>query len=135
MVNLRDSDCANYRKSQLNPLTDVSVSFRSSQRGASVSAKPAELYEEFWYHLGTPVGLKRFQSLTISPNQFGTIIVGNVGDHCDAAANVVIRLLLDLALRKVATSVVLVPRDKYDQISAELALNNFFPTIQGNSVS
>jgi len=131
-VDIHDTDYANYRKSQLRPLTEVAVSFRSFQRGVSLSDKPSELYEEFWYHQGTPVGMRRFRTLNIAPNHFGTIVVGTVGDHCAAAANVVIRLLLDLALKNVATSVVLVPQDKYDQIAAELARNNFFPTVQGN---
>lgn len=138
-----------YPGSQLNPLTVIRITSRmfpqdldddssgastgsssNSSTGASTSSSssnPSRLYEEFWYHGHIPIGLKRYNQLKILPYQFGVVVLASTGSNNAAAANVIVRLLLELELQRAAMAVVMVPMDRYDQIASELGHYSFFP--------
>ncbi len=121
-----------YPGSQLNPLTVFKITARTfpQNEDAESTSPPARLYEEFWYHGHTPIGLKRYSKLEISPNQIGIVALATSGGNNAAAANVIVRLLLEIQLQRAAMAVVLVPMDKYDQIASELGHYSFFPGMQ-----
>ena len=119
-----------YPGSQLHPITVVRINFRALNRGARTRPKSAAIFEDFWYHNGTPVGLRRYNQLNIAPDLFGVIVIGADDDqpeHGTAVANALVRLLLDLQLKQIITSVVMVPSRKYDQLAGELGRYGFFP--------
>lgn len=121
-----------YPSSQLNPLTAFKISARTFPQNADgeTVSTPSRLYEEFWYHDSVPIGLKRYSQLKIAPYQYGVVVLAPSGSNNAAAANVIVRLLLELELQRAAMAVVLVPMDKYDQIASELGHYSFFPGLQ-----
>ncbi|MFN8550740.1 MAG: hypothetical protein U0103_04565 [Candidatus Obscuribacterales bacterium] len=121
-----------YPGSQLNPLTVFKISARTFPQdadGESISS-PSRLYEEFWYHGNVPIGLKRYSQLKIAPYQYGVVVLAPSGSNNAAAANLIVRLLLELELQRAAMAVVMVPMEKYDQIASELGHYSFFPGLQ-----
>ncbi|MBS1955761.1 MAG: hypothetical protein JST89_16375 [Cyanobacteria bacterium SZAS-4] len=130
-----DKPFLNYPGSRLNPITQLRVTCGSFERGMSNQADktPAKLYEEFWYHDDTPIGLRRYRSLDIQSNQIGAIFLGGRGTNATAAAKVLLRLVIELDLRQLSPSVVVVPRDKYDLIASELGRYSFFPRMAAMS--
>lgn len=122
----------NYKGSQLHPLIRVRASFRSylKERHEFEDSPPAR-YEELWYHKGTPVGLRRYSRLEAPRGQFGAIVVRpcqieKAGSDL-AITNAVVRLLLDLQFKKLATNLVLVPEGAYDLIASDLGSYRFYP--------
>jgi len=116
----------NYPGSQLHPLTQLRVNFRSFPRGKECSNSPATLYEEFWYHQDVPIGLRRQKELDVEEDQSGAIIVGPVDDNSvGAVSNALIRLFVELDIKQAPINVVLVPREKYDQIADGLGRYSF----------
>ncbi|HEY9731957.1 MAG TPA: hypothetical protein V6C89_08595 [Drouetiella sp.] len=121
-----------YPGSQLSPLTVLRITARSfpqNSDGETISS-PSRLYEEFWYHDHVPIGLKRYSQLKLTPYQFGVVVLAPSGSNNAAAANVIVRLLLELELQRASMAVVMVPMDKYDQIASELGHYSFFPGLQ-----
>jgi hypothetical protein len=124
----------NYSGSQLHPLSRVRVSVRKfSRSGQDESESSAtQTYEELWYRDGMPIGLRRRSKLTIKPHSLGMVTLGATDfkeEHSRALANALIRLLIDLQFRQAVTSVVVVPADDYDRISAGLNRYHFFADI------
>ncbi|CAN5515190.1 hypothetical protein BH10CYA1_BH10CYA1_54070 [soil metagenome] len=126
-----DKPYLNYRSSRLNPITQVRVTASSFQQGKTNTPviTPAQTYEEFWYHEEVPIGMRRYRTLDIKPNQTGAIFLGSRGDNSAAAANVLVRLAVELDLQELAPSLVEVPLDKYDVIASVLGRYSFFPRI------
>lgn len=112
----------NYPQSRLTPLTKVSVTFRDGVKS------PTKMYEEFWYHHGKPLGMRRLNELTVKTDKVGAIVLGGPEDSADsthALVNALMRLLLDTQLRHLSTSVVIIPKDQFDDITTALAEYNF----------
>ncbi len=130
-----DKPFLNYAGSRLNPLTQLRVTTSSFQRGTTktLDSAPAQVYEEFWYHEETPVGLRRYRALDIKSNEIGAIFLGGKGNNVAAAAKVLLRLALDLDLHQLSPGIVVVPLDKYDLIASELGRYSFFPRMLATS--
>lgn len=112
----------NYPQSRLTPLTKVSVTFRDGVKS------PAKMYEEFWYHYGKPLGMRRLNEFTVKADKVGAIVLGGPEDSANsthALVNALVRVLLDTQLRHLSTSVVIVPKDQFDDITTALAEYNF----------
>ncbi|HEY9713426.1 MAG TPA: hypothetical protein V6C72_08140 [Chroococcales cyanobacterium] len=112
-----------YPGSQLSPLTEVKVSFWNSQ-----SRSPANTYEEFWYHSGAPVGMRRYNQLKLRPHAIGTIFVQSSPDaaiESRALVNAVLRLTVDLSAVDVAPGAVIVPQEIYPQAVSDLTFFGF----------
>jgi hypothetical protein len=121
-----------YEGSRLHPLTRVRIYFRSFSRvGILVPNTPSTKYEELWYYRGKSVGLRRYSHLDIPKDDIGAVIVGQPADKGDrseqsqAIANALVRVLLDLHLKKALTSVVSIPREQYDEVCGELGRYGF----------
>ncbi len=130
-----DKPYLRYPGSRLNPITQLRVTCSSFQRGITnrSDSTPAEVYEEFWYHEETPIGLRRYRSLDLKSNQIGAIFLGGRGNNAAAAAKVLLRLAIELDLQQLSPSLVVVPLDKYDLIASELGRYSFFPRMSASS--
>lgn len=121
----------NYPSSKIRPLTDLRVIYRPLARGIRAAGAPkARVYEEFWYHNSMPVGLRRNHQLQIESNKFGIIFVqprDGESDHTQAIANALVRIMVDLWIHDIVAGYVVVPFDKFDQLSGELGRYGFFP--------
>lgn len=116
-------------------MTQIRVTCNSFQRGMTNRSErvPAQLYEEFWYHEETPIGLRRYRTLDLESNQIGAIFLGGRGNNSAAAAKVLLRLAVDLDLHELSPGLVVVPLDKYDLIASELGRYSFFPRMSALS--
>jgi hypothetical protein len=139
-LNVQDVDhYLNYSGSKLHPLTKVRVYFNTYQRrsqsgsgSATAVTAPAKLYEELWYYQGKPVGLRRRNQLNIAPDSSGALVVGQsdgAPEHSLALANALVRLALELQFQHIVTSVVMVPQETYDAITADLGYYRFYNDI------
>ena len=123
----------NYPGSQLHPLTKMRVNFRTFARSGGSEHRPQRIYEELWYHKGKPIGSKRYNQLDIPAGKSGVIAVGSMNDQADegqSVANALVRLLLDLQLKKISVCLVLVPEGCYDQVVTGLGRYSFLPESQ-----
>ena len=114
-----------YAGSKLAPLKRARIYFRVYPRSAGATAANTQLqnYEEFWYHNGKPIGLRRRIALNLDKDKTGIIVVGDLPPGTDSAVastNALIRLLLDLQFQSVPVSVVVVPDADYKAITANL---------------
>ncbi len=130
-----DKPFLNYPGSRLNPLTQISVTYSTFQRTLTnrPDRVPAQIYEEYWYHEETPIGLRRYRSIELESNQIGAIYLGGRGNNAAAAAKVLLRLAIELDLQQLSPSLVVVPLDKYDLIASELGRYSFFPRMIATS--
>jgi hypothetical protein len=111
----------NYSGSRLHPLTHVEVYFRQFPKGTSA------LHEEFWYHEGKPLGLRRRTKLKVVDGTIGAVVIGALPnpDSVRAAANVVLRIVTEARVNHVTVSTVIIPDDSYGEIAQELQRYNF----------
>lgn len=122
-----DKPYLSYPGSRLNPLTVLRVSAREFPETGGYIA-PAQVYEEFWYHEHTPIGLRRFSQPNIQPDQRGVMVLGQAGTNSAAAAQVILRIMVELTVQKEAlATVAIVPLNRYDQIVSELGHYSFYP--------
>lgn len=124
-----------YEGSLLKPLTKVRIYYR-------VFPHPAKVYEDLWYSKDALIGLRRQNKLNIKKGKIGIVVVGKAktrSDHSPALANALVVLALDLQFRQIVKSVVLVPLEQYDQITANLANYRFLhqtePPEEGKQMS
>jgi len=107
----------------------VRINVREFPRGTGSNSAEARIYEEPWYHKGMPVGSRRFSQLDIATRNIGAIVVGASdvqAEQSQAISNALVRLMLDLQLKRISTGIVIVPTDSYDEIAACLGRYNFF---------
>lgn len=120
----------NYEGSRLRALTRVRIYTREFLRGGDYQASsPAKLYQELWYQEGHSIGLRQKAKLNLPSEKIGAIVVGKCnsnGHEPLAVGNAVVRLVLDLHLRREIVSVVLLPLQSFDQIAASLSNYNFY---------
>jgi hypothetical protein len=122
----------NYKGSHLRPVTRARVYLKTFPRGEQPAQTklPANLYEDLWYHKGKSLGLRRHGALKLGKGSVGAIILGLSDDRADtslSAANALLHGLVDLQVKQVPASCVIVPDDKYDGIVNALAHYNFRP--------
>ncbi|MBX9691220.1 MAG: hypothetical protein K2Z81_02480 [Cyanobacteria bacterium] len=118
-----------YKGSRLYPVTNVRLSLRpiSNSRRKAIDLK-TERYQDLWFHHGQVVGSRRYKPLDLTPNSVGTIIIRNLSeeqDSCQAAAGAVVQLSVDLFLRRILVSSVVIPQDRYNDFTESLATYGF----------
>lgn len=125
--------------SKLQPITNVRVSFRKTTR---VSADPEDLqlkvYEDIWYHNGHAMGSHRFRSLGIERMKRGAIYVRTTSDASEeprAVAHAIVRLMMQTLIKDSILTTVVVPRDMFREVVAELGHYNFFGEVEGEITS
>jgi len=107
-----------YRGTALATVTRARASY---QQGDAASADTTR-YEDLWYSQGKPLGLERVHSLDLRPgDQIGIRIkhkTSRVPDYeAYAAANAVLRILMDAYLNGNQVTAVLAPADSFNSIS------------------
>lgn len=110
----------NYTCSHLHPLTQVRLSFKKYNPSDSENNSPRSgTYEELWYFRGNPVGSKRHIQLQLPQQRTGVVVVRQIGSNQEqsrAVANAVLRILVDLQIRDLSPSYILVPDNHYEAI-------------------
>lgn len=121
-----------YRGSKLWPLTKITVNLKCyPQRNKCITAT-STFYEEFWYRNEIPVGLRRYNQISIPPQSDGAIIVcpgdseSDLSSRAPAIADALVRLLVDVQFRNAVIGIVMVPGSEYDAIASTLSRYKFF---------
>jgi hypothetical protein len=128
----------NYPGSRLRSLNRVRIYMRTFQRAANlqVSTSPTKIYQELWYEEGHSIGLRQKDKLHLPADKSGAIVVGKGNGNSyeqQAVSNALVRLLLDLHLKRLVVNVVLLPLSNFDQIAQGLGNYNFYPTEEAPS--
>jgi hypothetical protein len=135
----------NYRGSKLWPLTRVRVNLRTYSQQNNREPPTTTYYEDLWYHNQSPIGLRRYNEISIPRLSYGAIIVcpgdstSNSLQRAQAIADAFARLLVDIQFRNASAGLVLVPEDEYDTITEALGQFGFVaastnPTLQPMSL-
>lgn len=105
-----------YPGSRLRPYIKINVAY------AQPASRQPTVYEDLFYAQSRPIGCNRqTEPIGINAGTAGVIKVTNVSDdQTDAAANAVLRVLLDVALRRCITKYVVVPDDQFNAMIASL---------------
>lgn len=114
----------NYKGSQLNPISNLRVSYRRTPRHSEGFDPSPRKYEDLWYHQGRALGSRRYCSLNIDQNKRGIVIVRNSEDAAReprAVANAIVKLTVELALKNIVCLGFMVPKDMYKDVVADLA--------------
>jgi hypothetical protein len=130
------NDHFTYEGSRLNPLTKVRVKVRSFNKSKNgINDSPAQVYEELWYHQRKPLGLHRLTQLSMPPvDSNGAVIIrkadkqSSPGERAFPLANTLVRLLIELQVKQIVVSVVLIPAEDYAGIAGALETYHFFPS-------
>ena len=88
-----------------------------------------QVYEDFWYHEGAPLGLRRYRPFSIEKNKMGLILVrrsDDLPDQTRSVTNAIVRLTLELDLKELVVNEVVVPREIYQQVASDLGQYSFF---------
>jgi hypothetical protein len=120
----------NYPTSNLNPAVNVSVSYRVASRFHPRSLQQVH-YEDLWYHGAQPIGCRMFSKLEIGPGWQGAIVIppsSDANSNPGALANAIVRLLLDVNLKKCNLVVVFADPQVERQICDQLGQFKFFRT-------
>jgi hypothetical protein len=112
----------------LKSLVETSIS-----TAATNGAGTAYGYEDMWYCNGKPYGLERYGALSITPGDGVAIEVVHSTNQpalaeIKAAADAILRMLVDARLNHNIVHVVIVPANSFQSILAELQNHNFIPT-------
>jgi hypothetical protein len=119
-----------YTGSQLNPITQLSVTYQETGRWDPASKGPVIKYEDFWYHKCDPIGCRRYNFFKVAPAGQGIIrflASGDTSNSSCAIANAATRLLLDIGLNHCSLAAIFVPVDSIDAVSGAFAKLNFLP--------
>jgi hypothetical protein len=132
----------NYPTSSLTPVDRFTVVYRKTAAAfvlRSVQAPTFEpfKYEEFWYHGGRAIGLRRYQDAPMPQNEQGAIFFRypsqtDVSNYPAATANCAARLLMETLLKRSIVAAVIVPGDCFEQISDALRTLAFLPVQRGS---
>lgn len=114
-----------YRGSRLRELVKAKVSYLACAEGQ----KSTKRYEEFWLREGRPFGLERFQELKIPENDDVAIklsvkSVVSIKEQ-EAAADVILRLLLELYDNGNIVTRVIVPAGTLEGIAKAIECKHF----------
>ena len=117
-----------YPGSKLNNLNRVKVFYH---KGAKVEASKRTHYEDLWYQEDQIVGCRRDHKFTVKAGEHVAIRVrhasGASSGQAQAAADAIIRLVLDSYANGSMTSAVFVPADSFNEIVQRLGRLNFYP--------
>jgi len=118
-----------YKGSLINTITEVEADYRFRDRTTGQWV-PFRKYETLWFSDGRPVGCKRFEQLAIQPMMDGHILIANspqATEQMDAVANSVIRMFLDLGLKRDECNGVVLANDQFDAMTSSLGRCSFYP--------
>lgn len=127
-VKVIDTNYLNYSGSKLNPLTKLLISYRLNPRFGETAGKVIT-YEELWYQVGTTIGCRRLHDLNIPATYQGSVrIIPSPAalKNSGAISGVIVRLLLDIALKNCMLSAVFIPRDVFYEVENDLSRFNFY---------
>jgi hypothetical protein len=118
-----------YPNSRLHPVIKASIYFKQPTRDEHVEPT---IYEDIYYSRGRVIGLRRHNPLHIRSGTIGVIHVSGSSsdlrnDEACAAANAIVKLYLDLYLRKAALRFVVVSREFFDMVLQGLERYGFRP--------
>ncbi len=131
-IDLQDANYyLNYSNSLLYPLSKIRVHFRQfiSPNSTQPKKEPSKVYEEFWYHGSSPIGLRERHKLDCDSSVLGAIVVGKLkgnSERTNAVGNALLRLLLDLHFQQIYESAVIVPAEQYDSLIRYFQNYHFF---------
>ncbi len=113
-----------YTGSHLKPIVKTHIVFY-----ATVDEADKKSYEDIWYHNGKPCGLERLGNLTIRPGDGIAIKIKHKTDsptegEYKAAANAILRIILDANLNHNSVAIVTLPDGSYSPIISELRNQN-----------
>lgn len=109
-----------YEHSRLHGVEKIQASYQHTPTAADPDPTKTQ-YEYFWYHDGKPLGLDRKHDFDVSQGDGVSIHVkhkegGGTEEECKAAANAILRVILDAYLNKNAVVNVRVPPESFDRI-------------------
>jgi hypothetical protein len=129
-----------YPASKLWPLTKVHIDLRAYSQDKNNTPPTNTFYEEFWYHKQAPVGLRRYNQISITKQSNGAIIVcpgditADLLQRAPAIADAIVRLVVDIQFRNAVVALVLVPQYDYDNVAEALSQYNFFVGTIGSPI-
>jgi hypothetical protein len=118
-----------YKGSLIDTITEVEADYRFRDRTTGQWV-PFRKYETLWFSNGRPVGCKRFEQLAIQPMMDGHILIANspqATEQMDAVANSVIRMFLDIGLKRAECNGVVLANDQFDAMTSSLGRCSFYP--------
>jgi hypothetical protein len=111
----------NYQRSSLTPVTAVLVDYDSQQQHLE--------YETFCYSHGRALGCRQHHPLELQPGTAGIIRIAHLADFSQesarAAANAVLRTLVEVHQKRAILQYVAVPSDSFETIIAGFESNGF----------
>ncbi len=115
-----------YVGSSLHPITKVCVNFNDH----TTDGARGNSYEEFWYHNGEVLGMRRHKQIDVAPDSDGAVIIceSRNTDSSDASAAVtdaLMRLVLDIQFRGALVSHFIIPETSYDGVTKALERYGF----------
>jgi hypothetical protein len=119
----------NYKTSGLYPVTEVTVVYKVRDM-KTWEWQPQRTYEKFWFSNGKVIGLKRYEQLPLTADMSGNVVVLQTQDNSEQPAPIVgtvLQLYVELQLKNVQFGGVIVPKQDFDELSAELARHMFYP--------
>lgn len=128
VVDIKTESLANYLRNSRNSFDNL-IMARVNTRPASESK--SNKYEVIWYRKGDPVGLRRLSGLSFRAPQRIALHVLHANqpagdDDVKAAANVCLRLYLELYGKGMAPSAIVVPRQSFNSFVQRMNQLNFY---------
>lgn len=130
----------NYPGTKLRPMAKVQVHFRSYPHEYNRPPSTNILYEELWYHNDVPIGLRRYNQISIPTQCDGAIVVcpGDAASdelqRASAITDAIVRLVVDAQFRNALTGLVLVPSADYDNVAEGLSRYKFLVAHIGSPI-
>jgi len=128
VVDIRTEALANYLRNSRNSFDNLILA-RINTR--SPAENKSSKYEVLWYRKGDPVGLRRLGGLSFRAPQKIALHVIHANqpagdDDVKAAANVCLRLYLELYGKGMAPSAIVVPRQSFNSFVQRMNQLNFY---------
>lgn len=130
-LTLHAREIKNYLNFKGSPLTPVvCVTVKSQVRNAADGAwKDKRPYETFWYHNGSPFGLRRYEKLDLREDTHGVIkIEPSLEAHHQTKAliNAALRLLPDIYRLRAIPVVLMLPHEMCHNVESDLSASRFY---------
>jgi hypothetical protein len=123
--------------SSLTGLDLCSATFQESAskyalRGLTAPVLPSCTYEQFWYHNGRSIGMRRQCKLPSRVDTHGVLYFrssanNGIFNQAQSVANCIAHLFLEAGLDKSAVAAAVVPDSAFDRVCDSLAAYGFYP--------
>lgn len=125
-----------YSGSHLRGIEKLKVTYVHSADATDPDPQPKD-YENLWYHDGKPLGLERHNKFDLTKGEGVSILVSHkqasaTDAECKAAANAILRLIVDSYLNKNAVVSVRCQPSSYERIKAYLEDQGCLENTSGN---